>query len=198
MHRILSLAAAAAISLAALALPHAAQAQAYATAGGPGSYFSAGGGVSAFESDYGKRYIGGGYADVDMHPHWRYGFEVEGRWLRIHTDESVTQSNYLIGPHVNIKQFGPAVVYGKFLVGGSRMTFPFNYGYGTFFTMAPGGGVDIRLGDRWTVRAPDFEYQVWNDFGSYGSLHPYGVSIGLTYRINGLDRYPKKNRPYRH
>ena len=64
--------------------------------------------------------------------------------------------------------------------------------------MAPGGGVDFRLGERWTLRAPDFEYQVWNDFGSYGSLHPYGVNVGITYRINGIDRYPKKGRPYRH
>ncbi|SEG23424.1 Opacity protein [Bryocella elongata] len=198
IQRISSLAIAAAFALGVIATPLAADAQAHPTASGPGSYLDAGGGVSLFESDYGQRYIGGGYVNVDMHPHWRFGLEAEGRWLRVHTDEGVTQSNYLIGPHVNIKEFGPMVVYGKFLVGGSRMVFPFNDGYGTFFTMAPGGGLDFRLGDRWTVRAPDFEYQIWQDFGTYGSLHPYGVSVGLTYRINGVDRYPKKNRPWRH
>jgi hypothetical protein len=187
-----------ALLLVSAAIPIAAEAQAHPTAGGPGSYLSAGGGVSIFESDYGQRYLGGGYVNVEMHPTWRYGIEAEARWLRYNTSEGVTESNYLVGPLVNIKQFGPAVVYGKFLVGGSRMVFPFTDGYGTFFTMAPGGGIDFRLGDRLTVRAPDFEYQVWNDFGAYGSLHPYGVSVGITYRINGVDRYPKRHRPYRH
>jgi hypothetical protein len=190
----LSLAAAAA-SLLWLAPLHEARAQAHETAGGPGS--SAGGGASVFQIDYGQRYLAGFTASVDMHPTWRYGFEVEGRWLRYNTDEGVTQSNYLVGPHVNIWEFGPLVPYGKFLVGGSRMAFPFGYGQGTFFTLAPGGGVDLRVGDRFTVRA-DAEYQVWNDFGTYGSLHPYGASLSLMYRINGVDRYPKRNRKARH
>jgi len=168
-----------------------AAAQAKETAGGPGSYLSAGGGVSAFQEDYGQQVIGGGAVFVDANPTWRYGIELEGRWLNYHTDEQVTEQNYLGGVRVMLwkpgSRFQP---YGKFLVGVGHITFPFQYATGSYLAMAPGAGVDIHLNDRWSVRAADFEYQLWPQF-TYGQLKPYGVTVGLRYRINGVDQFPK-------
>jgi hypothetical protein len=49
--------------------------------------------------------------------------------------------------------------------------------------------VDIHLTERWSARA-DVEYQLWPQF-TYGQLNPYGASVGLRYRINGIDQFPK-------
>jgi hypothetical protein len=166
-------------------------AQALPTASGPGSYLSVGGGISAFQEDYGQQVIGGAAVWVDMNPTWRYGLEAEGRWLTYHTDEQVTEANYLGGVRVMLWKpgwrFQP---YGKFLAGVGHINFPFGYATGNYLAMAPGAGVDIHLNDRWSVRAADFEYQLWPSF-TYGQLKPYGVTVGLRYRINGVDQFPK-------
>ena len=57
---------------------------------------------------------------------------------------------------------------------------------------APGAGLDWRpphrdqTGDdrpsRFLIRILDFEYQVWPGF-TFGTLHPYGLSTGLSYRV---------------
>jgi hypothetical protein len=167
-----------------------ANAQAQATASGPGSYVAVGGGVSALQADYGKRVLGGGFAFVDVHPHWRYGLEGEARYLRLHTDENVTETTYIGGAHVYLRPqaFRP---YVKFLAGVGRLNFPFGYAYGTYLVLAPGAGIDYMITDRLSVRAIDFEYQDWPQF-SYGALHPYGVSVGVSFRVNGLNRFPKR------
>jgi opacity protein-like surface antigen len=174
-----------------LLLALSARGQALSTAGGPGSYLSVGGGVSAFQEDYGQQVIGGGVAWVDANITWRYGLEGEARWLNYHTDEQVTEANYLGGIRVQLwkpgSRFQP---YGKFLAGIGHINFPFNYATGNYLAMAPGAGLDIHLTDRWSVRAADFEYQLWPQF-TYGQLKPYGVSVGLRYRINGVDAFPK-------
>jgi Outer membrane protein beta-barrel domain len=166
-------------------------AQARSTAGGPGSYLSAGGGVSAFQEDYGQQVIGGAVVWIDANVTWRYGLEAEARWLNYHTNEQVTETTYLGGVRVMLwkpgSRFQP---YGKFLAGNGRFNFPFNYETGNYLAMAPGAGLDIHLNDRWSIRAADFEYQLWPQF-TYGQLKPYGVSVGLRYRINGVDQFPK-------
>jgi hypothetical protein len=79
------------------------------------------------------------------------------------------------------------VPYVKLLVGGGRLVFPYGFGPGNYFVVAPGSGVDLRLGQRVRLRLIDFEYQVWPGF-TYGSLHPYGVSVGISYQILGSSR----------
>lgn len=165
-------------------------AQAKATASGPGAFVSAGGGVSAFQADYGQRVIGGGMIFVDVHPTWRYGIEAEARFLNKHTDEGVKQTDYLVGPQVYLRSHAWRP-YGKFLVGVGEMDFPFGYAHGNYLALAPGGGVDYVLSDRLIVRAIDFEYQSWPKF-TYGSLHPYGLSAGISFRINAVKRYPRR------
>jgi opacity protein-like surface antigen len=167
----------------------AAYTQAQPAATGPGSFIAVGGGVTAFQADYGQRVLGGSFAFVDVHPTWRYGLEGEARYLRFHTAEDVTQTTYLGGLHVYIRphKFRP---YVKFLAGMGRLDFPFHYARGTYFAMAPGAGVDYMISDRITIRAVDFEYQEWPQF-TYGKLHPYGVSAGISFRINPIRRYPR-------
>lgn len=165
-----------------------ASAQARPAAAGPDTYVAVGGGVSAFQADYGQRVLGGGVVYADVNPTWRYGFEGEARYLRLHTDEDVTETNYLAGVRVALKPWG-FQPYAKLLVGAGRISLPFHYGEGTYLTFAPGGGVDYSISDRLSVRVIDFEYQIWPDF-SYGPLRPYGISAGLKFRLNGVPDSP--------
>jgi hypothetical protein len=169
-----------------------ARGQAKSTAGGPGSYLAAGAGASAFQEDYGRQVISGAWVFVDMNPTWRYGLEAEARGLSFHTSEQVTEANYLAGVRVQLWKPGSRFqLYGKFLAGAGHINLPFNFESGYTLALAPGAGVDIHINDRWSIRAADFEYQLWPGFASFGQLKPYGVSVGLRYRINGVDQFPK-------
>ncbi len=166
------------------------KAQNIATAKGPGSYVAVGGEVSAFQADYGQRVIYGGLLYADMNLTWRYGFEGEARYLRFNSFENVTETNYFVGPRVMLKP-GPMRPYVKFLVGAGKITLPMAYAQGTFLSYAPGGGVDYIAGDRLTIRIVDFEYQLWPGFSSYGELRPYGISSGISIRLNAAEHFPK-------
>ncbi len=201
-----------AVLLAGLTATHKASGQAQAAATGPGSYISVGGTGSFFHEDYGKQYIYGAGAFVDINPTWRYGIEAEARFLRYGTDTEIIQNgnssqlredHYLIGPRVALRP-GPLRPYVKFMVGAGHVVLPYNYAQGNIFALAPGGGVEYLVGDRLAVRVVDFEYQFWQNAtvnGGYGSypitLRPYGVSAGISFRINNLSRYPKDARRFR-
>ncbi|MES2391863.1 MAG: hypothetical protein V4555_09490 [Acidobacteriota bacterium] len=169
------------------------QAQAHATAEGPGSYTAVGGGGSAFQADYGQHVVDGYFVYADVNPTWRYGFEGEARFLRYNTQQQITEDTYLAGVRVSILRKWRIIPYGKFLAGAGHITLPYGYAQGTFFAMVPGGGLDVALNDRWTLRVPDFEYQVWPNFASYGALHPYGISAGVSFRINGISPFPRNH-----
>jgi opacity protein-like surface antigen len=166
-----------------------AHAQASPTATGPGSYVAVGAGTSAFQVDYGRHDNAGGFVFVDVNPEWRVGLEGEARFLRWHAAEQVTESTYLGGLRVAIlrpRRFRP---YGKFLAGVGKITLPFGYAHGAFLAYAPGAGLDISLSDRVSIRAVDFEYQHWPQF-TYGTLNPYGISAGISIRLNPVSRFP--------
>ena len=164
--------------------------QAVATASGPGSYVAVGGGVSDFQMDYGHRDVGGGFVYADVNPQWRVGLEGEARFLRWHSTEEVTESSYVGGLRVALWRPGRWQPYGKFLAGMGRITLPFGYAHGSFLAYAPGAGIDFEASDRVTVRVLDFEYQRWPQF-TYGPLNPYGISAGISVRLNGVSRYPR-------
>jgi hypothetical protein len=153
------------------------------TAGGLGSYFQpnyAGGGIPQ-NSPY--RLIGiGAYADLKF-SRW-VQIEGEARWLRYNSFVNITQDNYLIGPRVPIHHFHRlgATPYGKVLVGMGRMTFEYNQAYGHFTDLAFGGGVDLQVTKRISIRPFDFEYQIWPNWIN-GTLKPYGASAGIGYRV---------------
>jgi len=62
------------------------------------------------------------------------------------------------------------------------MNFQYNFAYGHFTDIAFGGGVDMPLTRKITLRAADVEYQLWPNWVN-GTLKPYGGSVGLSYRI---------------
>jgi hypothetical protein len=161
--------------------------QAKYTATGPGTYINVGATVSGFESDYGKQKLGGGALFVDANLYRKIGVEFEGRRLQYNNDEDLRESTYLVGPKYSFKghRLRP---YAKFLVGRGHINFPFNYATGSYFAMAPGGGLDYRVGrSRLSIRVIDFEYQIWPQF-TFGPLHPYGANVGLSYQVFGPHR----------
>ena len=171
--------------LLALVPKQAAFAQALPTASGPGAYVIVGGTFSEFQADYGSRTITGASVYVDSNLTWRYGIETEARRM-VYPDFAQRQSTILAGPRWSLRPKG-LVPYVKLLAGGGRFDFPFGYGSGDYFVVAPGAGVDLRLGERVRLRLADFEYQVWPGF-TFGSIHPYGVSAGISFEILGSSR----------
>lgn len=143
---------------------------------------TAGGMVSAFEPDYIPNKLAGVGAYVDLNIFHGIGIEAEGRWQHIHETFGISQDNYLIGPRVKVLHIWRAQPYVKALGGFSNMNFEDNFAHGRFTTVAFGGGIDIKVTRRWSVRAIDAEYQIWPKFlGS--NLQPYGASVGIGYRI---------------
>ena len=177
-----------------LLISHVAGSQALPTATGPGSNVTLGGAFSIYQEDYGKRYLGGASIYTDIHPYWRYGVEAEARWLRLNQSEEVTESSYLIGPRVIVSPHAKSLEpYVKMLFGAGRISLPFHYAQGGFFAYAPGGGLDYSLNNAVKVRVIDFEYQRWPDF-PYGPLRPYGISFGISIRLNPMRVLPTGHR----
>jgi hypothetical protein len=174
-----------AILLALLAAAPPAHAQALPTGVGPGAYIVVGGTYSEFKSDYGQQTIAGESVYVDTNLLWRVGVETEARRVA-YSNFGERQSTLLAGPRWSFRP-RTFIPYVKLLAGGGRFDFPYNFGYGTYFVAAPGAGVDLRLGNRVRVRLVDFEYQVWPGF-TFGSIHPYGVSAGLSFQVFGASR----------
>lgn len=121
----------------------------------------------------------GAYVDVKFR-RW-VQLEAEGRWLRFNRYQDIHEDNYLIGPKVPLVRFMGVSVYGKVLAGFSRMDLGFGY-HGDFTTIAAGGGADLRLSKRFSIRVIDGEYQYWPSWGN-NTLKPYGASAGIGYRI---------------
>ena len=159
-----------------------ATAQATASASASGVSLYVGGGYSNYQADYGNRRLGGYniFADYDRTPRW--GIEVEARVLRFNQEFETHETTFLIGPRYTYRKrrFN---AYAKFLIGEGKFHFPYNYAEGNYFVLAPGGGIDIPIGDtRFSIRAADLEYQSWPNF-SFGGLNPYGYSGGISVRI---------------
>jgi len=142
----------------------------------------------------------GAYVDIHF-THW-IQVEAEGRWLRFNQynptpqvpGAGINMDHYLIGPRVPLYQFRKARVYGKALVGFGKMGMGVSPASCTptaknsclvsnYFTdVAFGGGVDIKLTKRISLRALDVEYQYWPQW--YGStVMPYGASVGIGYKF---------------
>ncbi len=157
------------------------------SATGPQFSVTAGALASAFQSDYSfstptgvtrnSDYLIGAGAYVDLGINRWVQIEAEGRWLRFHSSEGDSQNNYLAGIRVPLFHHGRLTPYAKALAGigsGSLLN-------GTTFIAAYGGGVEYKLSRKLSLRAGDFEYQVWH---TAPTLSPYGFSVGLGYRIH--------------
>jgi opacity protein-like surface antigen len=122
----------------------------------------------------------GAYVDVRLR-RW-VQIEAEARWMRFNAFEGITQDNYLIGPRLPVYHFWKATVYGKALGGFSKMNFDSYGDHNNFTTFAFGGGVDVKLTKRISLRAADIEYQYYPWWGN-STLSPYGASVGVGYKI---------------
>jgi len=172
-------------------------AQATATATGPGSLMAIGGEASYYETVYGQQKLGGVGLFAEVDPAWWFGVEAEVRYVRFGADENVTERTYLAGPRITLsKRPGRLRPYAKFLIGSGHINLPFNYGVGNYLVYAPGGGLDYTINDRWTVRVVDAEYQMWPQF-TFGSIHPYGISAGIAFRLNPVELLPKHATEHR-
>lgn len=177
------------LSLLLLAASLPAHGQVVASATGRQFSVTAGAFGSAFQPDYwgglvastspNRLYGYGTYVDVRLR-RW-VQIEAEGRWLRLNELNDIGESNYLIGPRVPICRYKRLTPYAKALIGYGTMTFEGNEATGRFTDIAYGGGVDYRLIKRFSARA-DFEYQQWPKWVD-SSLYPYGVSVGIGYKI---------------
>ena len=165
-----------------------AYAQAVPTATGPGGRLSIGVLASGFQADYGKRDIGGValFADANLTIH--IGVEAEARTLRYHEEAGISQGSYLAGPRITLRPhaFAP---YAKVLGGVGVFHYPYGYATGHYFVLAPGAGIDYRVGNSGLkLRLIDFEYQSWPQF-TFGQLHPYGLSAGFSLTLWRSETY---------
>ncbi len=96
----------------------------------------------------------GAYVDVKFN-RWAQ-LEAEGRWLRFNQFDNIHQDNYLIGPRVPVYHFWRSEVYAKVLGGVSKMSFDTYGDHGSFTDFAFGGGMDVKLTKRLSLRAVDF------------------------------------------
>src|ERR1700691_2430416 len=180
----------------------AARAQVVPSAYARGMSITAGGEVSGFQPDYAGNGVPraapfsgymagiGAYVDVKFTP-W-VQIEAEGRWMRLNQpDNGIYEDNYLIGPRLPIYRlhFWRATPYAKVLISYGKLNFENNNGWGRYTSLAYGGGLDVKLTNRIDVRLPDFEYQQWLQWSegttSTYTLMPYGLSIGVSYRVFG-------------
>jgi hypothetical protein len=172
----------AALVLGLAVLPAPCGAQALPTATGPGTYIDAGADVSYFQSAWASNTIVGIGVRADANLTWRLGLEGEVRYLQYHQLADISERTYLGGVRYVLKPAGFRP-YVKFLAGLGHINLPYGYGYSNNLVLAPGAGVDWQLGESpLTIRLVDVEYQDWTQF-YFGSLHPYGVSAGISYRI---------------
>ena len=147
---------------------------------------------SAFQPDYEgggvaqtgpyRLYGPGAYVDVKL-TRW-VQIEAEARWLRFNSYLNIRQDNYLIGPRLPLERlrFKRATPYAKALVGFGSMNLGYNARSVRTADIAFGGGVDVKLTKKFTIRAIDFEFQKWPNWLS-SSLSPYGASVGVSYKV---------------
>lgn len=157
-----------------------ASAQASESANAGNAFVWAGVGGSGYYLQYGERKNLGVTAWVDADTIRHFGVEAEGRWLEYHQTANVHVETYLIGGryHFNVGRTQP---YVKVLLGDGRFNFPYNYAYGNYFVLAPGGGVDYRISRHWSARA-DVEVQRWPQF-TFGPMTSAGASVGIRCKI---------------
>ena len=157
--------------------------QAVPTATGPGSYTSIGVAGSLFNVNYGQNYVAGGSAWLDANLYRKYGAEFQYQTLRYNEQGGMRQTTYLAGPRVSFRVRNRSFVpWADILAGRGEFDFPYGYAKGVYFVYAPGAGVDYGLTRNIKLRLVSVQYQKWPQF-TFGDLHPYGISSGISLRI---------------
>jgi opacity protein-like surface antigen len=113
--------------------------------------------------------------------------EAHGRFLNLNSWYGETEQDYLAGPRYTFLHSLKWHPFASFQVGLVRVQYPFSIGTGTSFAMVPGGGLDYRINQKWSLRG-SYEYQFlpnspnFTDEPKFG-IKPNGVSVGVSYRL---------------
>jgi Outer membrane protein beta-barrel domain len=140
----------------------------------------------SFPYQYGQHVYGVGLtADYRWGFHW--DFDGTARWLSLNSYAQTSERTLLIGPRYYIVRYHGIEPYGKFLVGDGTIHYPYSIGTDSYFTLAPAGGVNLRILERLHVHA-EYEYQIWHNAPGFTNepnhpLRPNGINIGVTYRV---------------
>jgi opacity protein-like surface antigen len=164
-----------------------AKAQVHQAAVGTRPNLWVGGEFSDFDPDYNffRLYGAGIYADYYFTR--KIGVEAEGRLLDFTTAAGQTQKSLLAGPTYTAYRRGKLLVNAKVLLGGVKIIYPVDIGYGSYFAFAPGGNVEYQIAPRIRLRA-EYEYEFLPGAPGFvgqpsNGLTPNGFSIGASYRI---------------
>jgi hypothetical protein len=119
------------------------------------------------------------YGTLDFTRH--LGVEGDIR-LNVISPADVALNNYLLGPRY-VMYYGRFRPYAKLLGGIGTVTYEIP-GSNNITTRHPalaiGGGLDIKISRKISVRVPDLEYQYWPTFSNHG-LNPLVVGFGVAY-----------------
>ena len=148
-------------------------------------------GFSDFATDWGSTRMVGITATVGwrlpLHARFLNDLEIEAEGRELDWDKpsglpQLRQETGLIGFQDGFYHHRRVSLYGKFLAGTGGVYFPPSgtYSHDTRTVLAPGGGLDYRIGHGVSVRA-DYEYQFWRQLFGTHDLNPNGVTVGAIY-----------------
>lgn len=163
--------------------------------------FTVGAGMSYFSDDWGitnPHQIG-----INVWADWRFslpsfldglGVEFEGRHVDYDTPVGIAghrMDTALGGPTYQWRKYYRVRPYVKYLIGIGSIDYPapgLTQTHDTATVFAPAGGADVRVWNRFFVRA-EYEYQYWHDvFGQPNDLTPNGFSFGAVYDFGKASR----------
>lgn len=168
--------------VAAVAAPHLA---AQATAAATGNALAVGVVYQNIDPDYGPSRASG----VGIFANYDFGRYV-GATAEINVQTAFSnvvykETTYLFGARGEYHK-GRYLAYGKVLIGGAsgsnNSNNPNLLNVGSYPVLALGGGLDIRMEHRITIRAIDYEDQHWLSYTPNG-LTPHLLSFGAAYRF---------------
>lgn len=157
--------------------------------------FTIGFGVSNFLLDWGTKDPRA--TGVTLWADWRIphmpplinglGLEFEGRdlnWAKPADLSTLRHDTALAGFIYESRRKTRIRPYGKYLMGIGSIDFPDSrnalYTHDTRTVYAPGGGLDVRFWNRFSVRG-EYEYQFWHQIFGLNDLNPQGFTIGAVY-----------------
>jgi hypothetical protein len=115
----------------------------------------------------------------------RFGGEANVSYTAAHRVE-VSENTFTVGPRYN-------VVNSRHIVGYVKASFGAGHFHGdpgnpaanghNFFVQSYGGGVDVHVSRHFNIRAFDGEYQMWSSFPPSGTLSPYTLTSGVSFRL---------------
>ncbi|MDE1178094.1 MAG: outer membrane beta-barrel protein [Edaphobacter sp.] len=141
-------------------------------------------------------------ASLTLRPFGAYTTAVELRaTYPLSAASTASKEMTVLGGPVVRRRFGRFEPYGDVLFGLGRVDYPSGYIYNTLgyvrttgFTYSPGGGVDVYLNPRLSVKA-DIQMQHWGiPVTESGTAWARAMSVGVSYHFSAFHRSHKADR----